>query len=139
MTVTVQSTVKPEATGTISYPVSVNVPTGVTDPNTANNAATPDQTIITPVSDLSLTKVLTSPALVSGSNADYTLTVSNAGPSEAAGPITITDTLPSELTYVSSNGNGWTCSAALQVVTCTNSSAIANSANSSLVITVAVK
>jgi MSHA biogenesis protein MshQ len=61
-----------------------------------------------------------------GQNGTYTLTVSNAGPSTATGPTTVTDTLPAGLTYVSAIGTGWTCNAVAQVVTCTHASAIAN-------------
>jgi uncharacterized repeat protein (TIGR01451 family) len=137
MTVTIKADVKPSATGTISYPVTVEVPAGVTDPTPANNTAT-DTTNITAVADLSLAKVLTSSALVSGANADYTLTVTNNGPSDSAGPITITDTLPAGLTYVSAAGTGWTCNAAAQVVTCTNPSNLANQATSAVIMTVKV-
>lgn len=57
------------------------------------------------VVDLSLTKVIDkSPPLVSD-NVMFTLTVSNAGPSDATS-VVVTDLLPSGFTYVSDNGGG---------------------------------
>ena len=38
--------------------------------------------------------------------------------------VTVTDTLPAGLTYNSSSGTGWSCSAAGQVVTCTHAPTI---------------
>lgn len=87
--------------------------------------------------DLSITKTLTG-GLAVGQNATYTITVSNAGPQSASGPITVSDTLPGGLTYVSASGTGWTCSAAGSVVTCTNAGPLANGASSSITLTVAV-
>ncbi|MBO0323867.1 DUF11 domain-containing protein [Muricauda sp. CAU 1633] len=62
---------------------------------------------VTPVEviDLSLTKMIDkSPPLVSD-NVRFTLTVSNAGPSDATS-VEVTDLLPSGFTYVSDNGGG---------------------------------
>ncbi len=62
---------------------------------------------VTPVEvvDLSLTKVIDkAPPLVSD-NVMFTLTVSNAGPSDATS-VEVTDVLPSGFTYVSDNGGG---------------------------------
>src|SRR5688572_32344696 len=44
--------------------------------------------------------------------------VRNVGTLPAPGPMTLTDTLPAGLTYVSGTGSGWSCSAAEQTVTC---------------------
>ncbi len=57
-------------------------------------------------------------SVVAGSDTTYTLDVHNAGPSDAHGPITITDTLPTGLSYLSVT-RGWSCSASGQAVTCT--------------------
>ena len=46
-----------------------------------------------------------------------TLAVTNAGPSQATG-VTVTDTVPEGLTYVSASGNGWVCAEDAAVVTC---------------------
>ena len=60
-----------------------------------------------------------------GTNGTYSLTVGNIGGTASAGTITVVDTLPTGLTFVSAAGTGWTCSNAGQTVTCTNSAVIA--------------
>jgi uncharacterized repeat protein (TIGR01451 family) len=56
-----------------------------------------------------------------GTAGAYLLTVGNLGPSDAAAPLTVTDTLPASETFESATGTGWTCSATGQLVTCTDS------------------
>jgi uncharacterized repeat protein (TIGR01451 family) len=74
------------------------------------------------VVDLSITKTHVGNFTV-GSNGTYTLRVSNAS-GVALDPevnvVTVTDTLPAGLTYVSGAGTGWSCSAVGQTVTCTH-------------------
>ena len=112
------------ATETLTITVSVD-PTGSYDntsqiwqsdaydlDSTPGNGASSEDDIgtintITPVDviDLSLTKTIDkSPPLVSD-NVRFTLTVSNAGPSDATS-VEVTDLLPSGYTYVSDNGGG---------------------------------
>ncbi|WP_192938325.1 gliding motility-associated C-terminal domain-containing protein [Flagellimonas hadalis] len=80
------------------------------DSTPGNNNGTEDDRVeveLVPVDviDLSLTKEINkSPPLVSD-NVMFTLTVSNAGPSEATS-VEVTDLLPSGYTYVSDNGGG---------------------------------
>ncbi|MDX1696932.1 MAG: hypothetical protein R3308_01530, partial [Thiohalobacterales bacterium] len=64
----------------------------------------------TAVADLAIAKSHSGDFTV-GQNGDYTLTVSNNGPSTEIGPVTVTDTLPAGLGYVSASGAGWSCSA----------------------------
>jgi uncharacterized repeat protein (TIGR01451 family) len=87
--------------------------------------------------DLAITKVRNGP-LVVGSNTTYTLSVSNAGPSAEPGSITVTDTLPAELSFVLASGSGWICSAIGPNVTCTRAGSLAPGATASP-ITVTVK
>jgi uncharacterized repeat protein (TIGR01451 family) len=85
------------------------------DPNSANNQA--GATInVKPLVDLKLTKVASDPTPAAGGPVSYTLTLVNHGPSPATA-VTITDHLPSALSFTSSIGQG-TCSAAGQTVTC---------------------
>jgi uncharacterized repeat protein (TIGR01451 family) len=85
------------------------------DPNPGNNQAT--ATIhVQPLVDLRLTKVPSNPSPAAGGLVSYTLTLVNHGPSPATG-VTITDPLPSALSFVSSAGQG-SCSASGQTVTC---------------------
>ena len=94
------SSVELDNTATVSSPT--------TDPSSANNTATASVDV-TAAADLSVAKTLESPPLVPGTDAAYVLTVHNAGPSDATA-VTVTDTLPSALTYVSATGG--TCSGA---------------------------
>lgn len=128
----------------ITVSVAPNAPASVTNTatvsggaeiNTGNNSVN-DSTTIDPATDLSLTKTHTGDFTV-GQNGTYTLTAINNGPS-AAGALTVTDTLPIGLTFISGTGTGWTCSASSQIVTCTNSSSLVSGANSTITLTVAV-
>jgi uncharacterized repeat protein (TIGR01451 family) len=93
------------------------------------------------VVDLSITKTHVGNFTV-GSNGTYTLRVSNAS-GVALDPevntVTVTDTLPAGLTYVSGVGTAWSCSAVGQTVTCTHPPALPpGSSFPDLTLTVAV-
>ena len=105
------------SSGTIANTATANPPAWIADASPANNTATDTDNVVA-AADLSITKTTASTFIV-GSNAVYTLTATNSGPQSAAGTITVSDTLPAGLTYVSATGTGWACSAAGQVVTCT--------------------
>lgn len=73
--------------------------------------------------DLVLQKTVNSATVNAGEQLTYTLEVTNVGPSDALGDITIVDTLPAGMSYVSSNstGNVWTCTVDInnsQVIEC---------------------
>jgi uncharacterized repeat protein (TIGR01451 family) len=67
------------------------------------------------------------------SQGNYQLTVTNNGPGSSQGTITVTDNLPSGITYLSFTGTGWSCSvgAGNSTVTCTYSGTLAVSASTS--------
>ncbi len=115
-TYTINATVT-ASSGSIANTVTVAPPAWLTDATPANNTATDTDTVVA-AADLSITKT-TASTFVVGSNASYTLTARNNGPQSAAGTITVSDTLPAGLTYVSATGTGWTCSHASGTVTCT--------------------
>lgn len=98
---TASCTVSQAATGTLSNTATVAAPAGVTDPTPANNSATDTDTLNTSA-DLSVTKTDSVTSAVPGGSVTYTITGSNAGPSNAAGA-TLTDTFPASLTCT------WTC------------------------------
>src|SRR5207253_3437653 len=60
--------------------------------------------------DLSITSSHT--PLTEGQPATYTIDVTNVGQAPTSGPITVTDTLPTGVTYTGASGTGWTCTAA---------------------------
>src|SRR6185437_16034073 len=93
--------------GTI-LPNSATVGAHTHDPNPANNTGSANATV-TASANLAISKTLSSPQLIAGGQASYSLSVSNTGPSVAAGPITVTDPLPAGTTFVSASGTGWTC------------------------------
>lgn len=108
------------------------------DPNGANDSATAVTPVSgTPVVDLSITKSHGG-TFVAGSNGTYTLDVRNVGTAATSGAITVTDPLPTGLTFVSGTGAGWSCSAVGQTVTCTNAGPLAAGATSTITLTVAV-
>lgn len=105
------------------------------DGNPDNNSDDDPTDIVAP--DLQITKSHTG-SFVTGSTGVYTITVTNVGNGPTYGPIVVTDTLPTGLTFVSGTGPGWTCSAALQVVTCTNPGPLAPGASTTITLTVSV-
>src|SRR5262249_57083901 len=87
------------------------------DPNAANNSSSVT-TGVTASADLAITKTGPATVVAAGSVA-CSLTVTNNGPSDAAS-LTVTDTLPAGVTFVSATGTGWACSNTGNVsVTCT--------------------
>ena len=65
-----------------------------------------------------------------GSNASYTITVSNVSLLGAtSGVVTVNDTLPIGLTPTSATGTGWTCSVSGQTVSCVRTDALAPSSS----------
>lgn len=68
---------------------------------TANNTASATTTI-EPVTDLSISKTAAPDPVIAGETLDYSVTITNHGPSNATGLI-VTDTLPSGVTFDSSS------------------------------------
>lgn len=77
-------------------------------------------------------------AFTVGTTGTYTLTVRNFGAGVTTGVTTLTDVLPAGLTFAGGNGNGWTCGASGQTVTCTTAQAIAPNATTLLTLVVNV-
>jgi uncharacterized repeat protein (TIGR01451 family) len=71
----------------------------------------------------------------------YRIEVRNVGDTPTAGEITVTDTLPPEVEYVSSQGAGWTCpmAPAGPVIVCTHPGPLAPGQRLGLILTVRVR
>ncbi|HEX8095858.1 hypothetical protein, partial [Jatrophihabitans sp.] len=61
--------------------------------------------------DLVVVTAPTDPQVQAGATAGWQLAVRNAGPSDSAVPVTVTDTLPGYQSYLFAAGGGWDCSA----------------------------
>jgi uncharacterized repeat protein (TIGR01451 family) len=86
------------ASGTFSESASVTAPSGVTDPNVANNTST-DSDIVTLTADLKITVNDGKTTAVPGAQDTYTIVVTNSGPSNVGG-VAIRDTFPSIFTGI---------------------------------------
>ena len=93
--------------------------------NTADNTSAITTPVLAP--DVFVTKGHVGDFSVGGTGL-YTITAHNAGGLATSGTITITDTLPTGLTFASFTGTGWACLVTVvgppQVVTCTSATAI---------------
>jgi uncharacterized repeat protein (TIGR01451 family)/fimbrial isopeptide formation D2 family protein len=110
------STVDGTFTNTVDAP---HYESYATDGRSYDNVAPAQSTVIVgePSADMAIVKT-PSGGTTPGSNWTFQMAVTNNGPSDAGGPITVTDSLPPGLAYVSSGG-GWACSPVDRVVTCT--------------------
>lgn len=111
------------------------------DATPANGSATATTAIGTGSADLSVTKSAGSASVSPGQTLQYTITVTNAGPS-AATNASLSDPLPANTTFTSlSAAAGWSCTTpavgANGTVTCTNASFAPGSAVFTLTVTVA--
>ncbi|UCG23486.1 MAG: DUF11 domain-containing protein [Chloroflexota bacterium] len=85
------------------------------DPILDNNEATVDTAVVTSA-DVSLTKEASSEPVYAGAMLTYTLTIANAGPSDAAN-VVVTDTLPGNVTLIAAESSqGPACDTDGQVV-----------------------
>ena len=112
-TTTVVVTVNSSASGTI--PNTATIAGNENDPNMANNTSTV-QTPVTADADLAIVKTATPSPVNAGNTLTYTFTATNNGPSNATG-VKISDTLPSDVTYVSATPSQGTASIAGGVLT----------------------
>ena len=102
LTITISGTVSSGASGALANTATVAA-AGATDTNPANDSATDTSSPGTSQANLGITK--TGPAsILPGGSLTYTLTVSNAGPSDAL-DVTVSDPTPSGLAFVSNAGD----------------------------------
>jgi len=124
---------------------TVTLPAGFANPNSANDMASANFTVVLPSADLAVTKTKTPDPVDAGATLTSTITIRNNGPSiasYAAGtPIEIIDTLnvgtgSSNETFLSSPTAGFSCAAVGNAVTCTTTGSGTIAVNATLVLTV---
>src|SRR6266540_4021305 len=71
--------------------------------------------------DLSITKTDSPDPVSVGGTLIYNLAVTNLGPTDASS-LTVSDSLPASVSFISASGTGWACSQASGTVTCTRPS-----------------
>lgn len=128
---TVTIVVTATAAGTLNNTASVSSTTG--DPNPGNNSSS-TSTTVNPSADLSITKTDAPDPVFVGQNLVYTVTVTNNG-SSSASSVSVTDTLPGSVTFVSATSSQGSCSPSAGTVTCTIGT-MANAAVVTITITV---
>ncbi|HKF22128.1 MAG TPA: DUF11 domain-containing protein [Candidatus Angelobacter sp.] len=119
---------------TLTVNVSSNAPGFVTntaavsgggEKNTSNDTANDGTTIIQTGPDPAITKTH-SGLFIQGQTETYTIAVTNTGLSPTDGTtVTVTDVLPTGLTFNAVSGTGWSCNAA-SPVSCTRADALAS-------------
>ncbi|MGH9802127.1 MAG: DUF7507 domain-containing protein, partial [Blastocatellia bacterium] len=92
------------ATGTLTNTATVAPPSGVADPNPANNSSTVAREYL-PIHDYGITKTNNTTTLIPGTPTTYTIVVTNSGPSAGVGA-QVNDLIPANLVIGS-----WTCTA----------------------------
>jgi uncharacterized repeat protein (TIGR01451 family) len=110
VTYTASCTISASATGSLANTATIS--SSITDPTPGNNSAT-DTDTLTPQADVSITNTDGQTSVTAGTNTTYTITASNAGPSNAPGT-TVADTFPAACTSVAwtcTGSGGGTCSA----------------------------
>jgi uncharacterized repeat protein (TIGR01451 family) len=103
---TVAIVATPTQAGTIRNTASVTC--NEFDPHPENNSDTREITVHE-AANLSITKAASPNPVTVGTSLTYTLTVTNGGPSSATG-VTVNETLPTGMTFVSSSSSQGTCS-----------------------------
>ena len=117
--ITLVVTVAADAPASLTNTVAVS---GGGEMSTGNNTAS-DPTTVEQVADLTVSKSHTGDFTQDQTGATYTLTVSNGGPGPTVGQVTVTDTLPAEMTATAMTGTGWSCT--VGTLTCTRSDVLA--------------
>ena len=98
-TFTVVVLVSPSTPDGTTITNTADVTAATTDPNLANNSATVTTDVLTEA-DVSVTKTTAAGPVLAGNTVAYTITVANAGPSDAQ-TVALSDLVPANTTFVS--------------------------------------
>jgi uncharacterized repeat protein (TIGR01451 family)/fimbrial isopeptide formation D2 family protein len=104
--------VRPGGNGGARTNTATAISNDVADPDLGNNSGSAGFTV-DPRADVTLTKVAAPDPAIAGQNLTYVLTARNlANGLSAASAVTVTDTLPADVTFVSASPSAGSCSAA---------------------------
>ena len=135
-TIVISATIDPSTPEGYPLENTSSAASGTTiDPDTGDNSDTVSTTVDT-LADLTVAKDAPATA-IAGQGFDYTLTVTNHGPSDNTGGYTVTDTLPTGLTFESA-GSTTGCAATNQDVTCSTTDGLAAGDSSAFTVHVSV-
>jgi len=129
-----------EVQATATFTIASDAPLGTRNVNVTTNLGTSGNVsfnVMLPFPDVSITSSHTGNLGV-GFNETFVIGIANVGSAATTSAMTVTDTLPVGLTFVSATGIGWSCTAAEQVVTCINPNPLAAGASTSVSLTVTV-
>ena len=115
-TITIVARVKQSTPDRTRFSNTADVLSLTHDPNLLNNFASATVTVHTSA-DVAIAKSATPASFVPGQPARYILTATNLGPSDAQA-VTVTDSLPPELTYVAALPSKGTCTEAGETISC---------------------
>jgi uncharacterized repeat protein (TIGR01451 family) len=113
---------------------TASVASNETDTDVSNNESGPVSTTVNAAADLSITKDDAPDPVVVGDDLTYTITVTNNGPSPAT-DVTVTDTLPGSVTFVSATPSQGTPCTGTSTVSC-NLGTLTNGSNATVMIVV---
>ena len=130
---TITGTVTGSSSGTVTGSVTVDA-TVTPDGIAANNTATFD-TVVSSGTDLSLSKLASSPQ-IAGQGVTFTLRPRNNGPITASN-VTVTDNVPAGFVVQSASGTGWSCAVSGQQVSCSRASYAVGASNDIAIVTTA--
>jgi uncharacterized repeat protein (TIGR01451 family) len=111
--ISITVSVAQSAAATLVNTVTVS---GGSELNTTNDTAS-DTVSIVSSSDMAITKTASPNPIKQGNTLTYTLNVNNIGPSNATN-VTVTDSLPATVSYISATPTQGSCSQAAGTVTC---------------------
>jgi uncharacterized repeat protein (TIGR01451 family) len=103
-----------------SLATSATVASDTPDPDLTNNDASATALVLTPA-DLAIAISDAPDPVAAAGMLGYTITVTNAGPGVSS-DVTVLDSLPVSVGFISASGTGWSCSAVDQDVTCLRAS-----------------
>jgi uncharacterized repeat protein (TIGR01451 family) len=114
LTYQASGTVDRNASGTLVSSASISPPVPMVDPLPANNTST-DTDVITPLADLAISKTDDQDAALPGRVLTYTITASNAGPSNVLGAVVADNfsLIMNQVTWTCSASGGASCPAAM--------------------------